>query len=114
MVIHSFFGTPGYAHEQSDSEAVCGKGAASVRYERKRHALCRDQPEHNSHIEQSLEGEQHCKAKRKHASEKVRRIFRNLQAGTEKKEEKQTRQDYADKSQFLSDHGQDEVGVGFR
>ena len=38
----------------------------------------------------------------------------NLQAGAEKKEEKQTRQDYADKSQFLSDHGQDEVGVGFR
>src|ERR1035441_4967649 len=102
MFVHSFFAAPGYAHKQSDNEAVCSKGAAPVRYERQRHTLCRDQSQYDSHIEQSLEGPQQCKAKSKHASEQVRRILRNLQAGPEKKEEKQTRQDYAHKSEFLS------------
>ncbi len=36
-----------------------------------------------------------------------------MKAGAEKKKEKQTGQHNADKSQFLSDYGQDEISVGF-
>src|SRR2546427_721651 len=60
-------------HIQQDAHGAehHNKGTATVTQERQRNSLCRQKPQHNAHVDESLNAHHHRDAKRKIKTEQV-------------------------------------------